>query len=200
MFGRGRNGHQRHGALRIEPEEQVCIFGMPGTGKTTLVKHLLGTEPAHLVYDPNREYEPPLRAYRPNDVESLQELSWVIERYVESGLHRAFYMDEGNIYIPKSGKLGAQLTGLAHLRRHWGVSWGVVARRPVNLHTEVRELANRSFYFRLTGYRDRQTLNDMHSGLGDLVAGLKPFHFVVYDAAGEPWVHPPLPYTEQRTS
>ena len=194
MFGR-RNGNG-HAELKLQPEEQICVFGLPGTGKTTLVKHLLAQEPSHLVYDPNGEYEAPLRAYRPTDIESLDELSWVIKNYVQPGRHKAFVLDEANIYIPKSGKLGPQLTGLAHLRRHWGVSWGVVARRPVNLHTEVREMASRSFFFRLTGYRDRNTLNDMHNGLGDMVATLKPYHFVVYDALTEPRVHSPISWKE----
>ena len=182
--------------LAFQEAEQVCVYGMPGTGKTTLVRHMLAKEPSHLVYDPNAEYDAPLRAYRPADIESLPELSWVIEQYVKPGGHKVFALDEANIYIPKSGKLGPQLTGLAHLRRHWGVAWCVVTRRPVNLHTEVREMASRSIFFRLSGYRDRLTLNDMHRGLGDTVAALKPFHFVVYDGLVDPYVHPPIPHKE----
>lgn len=176
--------------------KQFVALGLPGSGKTTLVKHLLAQERAHLVYDPNREYGG-FRAYQPNDIGSLDELDWVIDRYVKPGAsgppHRLFVMDEANIYIPHSGKLRQNILQLAHLRRHWGVGWGVVARRPSNVHTEVREMTNYLFVFRITGLRDRQLLNDWHKGLGDLAAGLKPYHYAVCDGMSDPWVSTPVP-------
>lgn len=191
---------------RRQPEldldgKQFVVLGLPGSGKTTLVRHILHQEPRHLVYDPNREYNG-FRAYHPADIGSSHELDWVIERYVKpnaqgQAAHKMFCLDEANLYIPQSGKLRQNILQLAHLRRHWGVAWGVVARRPTNLHTEVREMTNYLLVFRITGLRDRQLLNDWHRGLGDMAGQLKPYHYAVCDGMSEPWVSDPVPIDKE---
>ncbi len=168
------------------------IVGPRGSGKTVLSKHLLGLQPSHLVYDPLLEYEG-FNRYQPEDRYSKAELDRVIE-HVEATKPRLLIVDEASRYFePHPKPLTKNQADLNDFSRHWGVTWGLIARRPVQLSTMVTEIVDHLFVFRLTGRNDRAFFDSKVAGLGDVVAGLADFHFLVLDQQGKFYVHNPVP-------
>jgi len=168
------------------------IVGPRGSGKTNLSKYFLSLQANHLVYDPMLEYEGYNR-YQPDDRYSKDELDLVID-HVQAVRPRLFIVDEGNRYFePHPKPLTRSQADINDFSRHWGVSWGLLSRRPVQVSTQVTEIVDRLFVFRLTGRNDRAFFDAKVVGLGEVVAGLADFHFLVLDQQGDYYVHNPVP-------
>jgi hypothetical protein len=58
------------------------------------------------------------------------------------------------------------------------LGFGVIARRPVQLNTDLIELAHDLFIYRLKGKNDIAYLDELVDGLGAAVLSLKPYYFV----------------------
>lgn len=174
------------------------IFGLPGGGKTELAKSIVSSTREHLVYDPlgrdpdHHDWDN-FRRYIPDDRESISEFNFAVKELVIKLRPRLFLVDEANKYIrPKPNPLPSAIADLNDLSRHWGISWGLIARRPVQMHTDVLELAHFLFIFNLKGKNDRAYLNSLIDGLGDTVRELEPFHFVVVEGGSRYYIHAPL--------
>ena len=155
-----------------------CIFGVRGSGKSWLLKHILDSTPDHIVYDPLDEHEG-YRRYVLDDRQSVDELNGVINGVVIPRKPKLFVVDEANKYIqPKPSRLPSGVADLNDLARHWGTSCGWVCRRMTQFSTDIVELSNRLFVFKLTGKNDWQYLENLHQGLGDTVRGLGKHEFV----------------------
>lgn len=155
-----------------------CIFGVRGSGKSWLLKHILDSTPDHLVYDPLDEHEG-YRRYVPDDRQSGEELDRVINEVVIPRRPKLFVIDEANKYIsPKPKPLSKGTADLNDLARHWNVSCGWVTRRMSQFNTDIVELSNRLFFFKLTGKNDFQYMENLHQGLGEAVRGLGKHEFV----------------------
>lgn len=155
-----------------------CIFGVRGSGKSWLLKHILDSTSDHLVYDPLDEHEG-YRRYVPDDRQSADELDRVINSLVIKHKPKLFVVDEGNKYIrPKPTPLPPGVSDLNDFARHWGMSCGWVCRRMTQFNTDIVELSNRLFFFKLTGKNDHKYMEDLHQGLGDAVRGLGKHEFI----------------------
>jgi len=189
-----------------------AVFGLRGSGKSWFVKSVLESTPDHLIYDPLKEHNG-YNKYTPSDRTSIEELSNVIEGPVIKGVKvteknkgmfptrrvgetwkpELFVIDEANRYIyPKPTRLPKPVADLVDYGRHWSLSFGVVARRPVQFHTDLIELADVVFFFHLPGKNDRAYLESLHSGLGDTVRDLPAHHFVGFSHGSEITVHAPI--------
>lgn len=164
-----------------------CCFGLPGSGKSTLVRAVLRSEPAHLVIDPMNEhagfnrYLPRTRQYGP---ESCTEVDLLVRRVViGSGRVRLLVVDEASRYFPARRPLCEGMAELNDLARHYRLGLGMVARRPVQLNTDLVELAHYLFLFRLAGRNDLLYCDSVAAGLADAVRALPAFHYVVVDPA-----------------
>jgi len=172
-----------------------CCFGLPGSGKSTLVRALLRSEPAHLVVDPMREhagfnrYLPSSRQYSP---ESTSEFNLLVSRVIASGKVRLLVVDEASRYFPARRPLPEGMAELNDLARHYGLGLGLVARRPVQLHTDLVELAHYLFVFRLAGRNDLLFCDAVSSGLAAAVRSLPEYHFVVVAPSREFVVSAPV--------
>lgn len=172
--------------------KQFAIFGLRESGKSWLTKSIMDTNDRHLVYDPMHEHLG-YHAYRPTDRESIEELNLFTTKMVLVWKPDLVIYDEANKYIePKPTRLPSGIADLTDFGRHWKISAGYVARRPVQFHTDIVEIADYLFLFRLTGNNDHKYLENMLTGMGDKVRDLPDFHFVVYHG-GKMEVHAPIP-------
>ena len=189
-----------------------AVFGRRGSGKSWFVKSLLETTPDHYIYDPLEEHRGYNR-YRPSNRESGEELNNVIRGPVIKGIKvtkenkdrfptrrvgetwkpELFAIDESNRYIfPHPARMPQPVADLIDFQRHWGLSFGVVARRMTQVPTTLVELADHVFVFNLPGANDYQKLESMYRGLGDEVRNLPPYHFVRLSYGSQITVHAPI--------
>ncbi len=170
------------------------MFGLRGSGKSWLVKHILDSTPDHLIYDPLGEHQG-YRQYIPEDRSSVQELEELVQALVipEKNRPALFVVDEANKYIrPKPNPLPAGIDDLNDFARHWDLSVGYVCRRPVQFHTDIVELSNYVFFFGLSGKNDYRYMEDLHHGLGDAVRSLAEYEFVSLKDGREITLHAPI--------
>ena len=166
--------------------KRVCIFGLQGSGKTNRLKALLEGKDDYIIYDPLHEYvgfnryKPQHRSY---SEESQAELNNFIEkRIIPNETRPAFFMiDEANRYCPNKRPLPDMVEDLNDFNRHYGLALGFIARRPVQLNTDLVELAHYLIIYNLTGKNDYQYLESLSNGLGDAVKSLPEWHYVLVD-------------------
>ena len=173
-------------------DKSFVIFGLRGSGKSWLVKSILDSTPDHIIYDPLNEHKG-YRQYIPDDRESVEELSEMIQGLVIKTKPPLFVIDEANKYIPpKPSRLWAGVADLVDFSRHWRISFGAVARRPSQFHTDLVELADYVFFFNLPGKNDFQYCEALHRGLGVEFRNLAPYHFVSLKNGREITLHSPV--------
>ena len=159
-----------------------CIFGLPDSGKSTLAHFLLASYAAGaLVYDTLSEYpDTPFDCYRPKDRASVAELEIVTRAVLKAKRYKMYVIDECNRYCPsKPAPLPQAIADLNDWRAHYRLTAGYICRRPTQLNQDLTELAHYLFIFGLRGKNDIQHLNDVAAGLGDAVATLPKYHFMV---------------------
>lgn len=183
-----------------------CIFGQRGTGKSVLTKHLLASESNSIVYDILKEHQgfnryiPSHRQVKLPDHSrdpAILELNNFVNRIViGSRAIRLFILEEANRYCPPKPKpLPQSILDLNDFLRHQRISFGCVARRPVQLNSDITELAHYLFIFRLAGRNDIQYLEDIAEGLGEAVKNLPEYHFIVVPQdRARFYIHKPVPY------
>jgi len=168
-----------------------AVLGPRRSGKSWLTKKILDSTDSHLVYDPMREHDG-YHHYRPEDRDSKEELNLVVRRMVIPWRIPLFVVDEANKYIePKPTRLPTGIQDLVDFCGHWDISAGFVARRPVQFHTDIIELADYCFFFRNQGVNDHKYLEGLKAGLGDAVRDLEKYHFIIY-GDGDFITHAPI--------
>lgn len=169
-----------------------CIFGVRGSGKSWLVKTILDSTPNHLVYDPLDEYQG-YRRYIPTDRASETELNTLINDLVIPRKPKLFIVDEANKWCrPKPTPLPAGVADLNDFGRHFGIACGWVCRRMTQMNTDIVELSNHLFFFKLSGKNDYVYMENLHQGLGESVRNLKQYEFMSLTNGSEMEVHAPV--------
>jgi hypothetical protein len=176
----------------------ACILGVKKSGKSTLANMLLTQAGATALYFDTLAESPPSAPYDfviPKDRYSVVELETVIASITPAGAnvdkfeppYRLFVIDEANRFCPpKPHPLPPKVADLNDQCRHYHMSVIYIARRPVQLNSDLIELADYVFIFRLTGKNDLVYLDALVAGLGDAVRSLKAHEFVI--------VHPDKSY------
>lgn len=164
-------------------EKSFCIFGLKGSGKSTLLDYIASCFGDRcLVYDTLHE-APADAAYDfiqpPNRYDSFPLIQAIRDLRSGKTKYSLFMIDECNRFAPsKPAPLFSDLADLNDQNRHYHLSVGYVARRPTQLNQDLTELANYLFFYSLSGKNDIKYLEDIATGLGNVVANLHPFHFV----------------------
>lgn len=169
-------------------ERRICIFGLQGSGKTEFGKYIVRKAARPFVIDPLDEYGdiPHAVTYVPENKEygpqAVAEINQVVEYMLAlDPLPTLFLMDEANRYCPNKRPLPAQIARLNDESRHLELALGFIARRPVQVNTDLAELAHYLVVFSLAGKNDRGYLNDIADGFGDMVIALRWHDFVIAD-------------------
>jgi hypothetical protein len=175
-------------------DKRFVILGLQGTGKTYLAKYLLEQTPASIAYDVMHEYQGFNRyivKYRQFTKQGIDELNLFVSKVViGSGKIKLFILDEANRYCPpKPHPLPGSILELNDWQRHYHVSFGVICRRPTQLHSDLIELAHYLFIFQLKGKNDLLYLDGMAAGLGDTILTLPQYHFVIMHPNHEFEIH-----------
>ena len=166
-------------------EKTVSIFGLKGSGKSSLLKAIVVEEPQHFIWDPLRELPDSLggvemRRYYPREKDSEEEAALFVRRVAsELPNNKLLAFDEANQIARPRARLPKALRDLADFSRHLGTGLVWIARRPVTLHTDLVELSDYICCYTLAGKNDQQYLNSLSRGLGDLVPKLPRYHFAL---------------------
>lgn len=180
-----------------------CIFGLRGTGKSVLM-HYMATKlgPSCLIFDtlgeiegdPSYDVFKPFNRYDPGELE-------VVIRWVMAGAggrdYKMFCIDEANRFCPsKPHPLPQAVADLNDWQRHARITTGYIARRPVQLHQDLIELAEYLFIFNLKGKADIGYLESISAGLGEAVFSLQPWYFACVDPNRNYTLYPPIPFSK----
>lgn len=165
--------------------KRYIIFGLQGSGKSELAKFILVQHKNHYVYDTLHEYDKGkyniyLPKYATTDKANM-ELNLCINKDVIPKRPSLFHISEVNRFCPNKKPLPEAMGKLNDWQRHYNIAVGGDCRRPSQLNTDLTELAHYIFCFRLKGKNDRQYLDDTITGLGDTVAELDDYHYVMVD-------------------
>lgn len=167
--------------------KQLLVLGKKNMGKSGFINHLMyNMSGNYAVFDPMNEHID----YKQNDFvlvpnvkrgpEAIEQLEDFIDFVIENrDIFDAVFIDEVNRYHQKGGRLTGALGELTDLSAHYneGMSVVFVARKPTQVHVDLRDLADYLFIFRLTGVGDIRILDDIYSGLGEKVANLEDYHY-----------------------
>lgn len=164
-----------------------AVFGYKGGGKSTLAHYIASLyKEKCLYYDTLHEVPENVKfhTYPPKNRQSSLELENIVHLIKTGRRYRMFIIDEANRFCPPKPKPLPQ--GIADMNdwcRHsqYNLSVGYIARRPVQLNSDLTELADYLFIFQLGGKNDIQYLNDLRSGMGDAVKNLPLYHFLLVE-------------------
>lgn len=165
--------------------KSVCVFGLPDSGKSTLVNYIISAMGARVfVWDTLSEY--PLNqvysVYRPENRTDLKEFDFVIRKALINPQFTMIVIDEANRYAPsKPSPLPQVLADLNDWHAHYSKSVLYVSRRPSQLNQDLSELSNYFFIFKLPGSNDTDKLDSISKGLGYAVTKLKPYWYTFVD-------------------
>lgn len=169
-------------------ERRCCIFGLQGSGKTEFGRWLARQTERAFIYDTLEEYGdlpnatnyvPDFKTYCP---EAIDEINAVVEHILSlDPMPSLFLIDEANRFCPNKKPLPEQIARLNDESRHLNLALGFIARRPVQLNTDLAELAHYLICFSLAGKNDRGYLNDIADTFGDQVVEQTWHDFIIAD-------------------
>jgi len=169
--------------------KRLCVFGLPGSGKTNFTKVLLASTKKALIYDTLPEYkgfDRYLPKYRDYSEESQDELNAFIRKYVTVKQKRPqfFIIDKADRYCPNRQPLPDQVDELNDFNRRFRLATGYIFRRPTQLNIDLVELAHYLAFFRLVGKNDYQYMEAISEKAGDAVRALESYQYVLVDESG----------------
>lgn len=159
----------------------TCITGMPGTGKSRLIKNVIlpkltKDKKLVVVVDPNKEYRggKNIFIYRLlNYGHAEEEVETLIQFILKNrGMIGTLIVDESNVVFNKM-VLSPASKKLVNTLRHEQVDLIAVARRPTDINITISELARERYIFLSMGVNDVKRLNEIIDGLGDKAKSLK---------------------------
>lgn len=159
---------------------KIVIFGIQGSGKSHLVKKVILPKITRgIVFDTLDEYQDfPRYVPKSRNKDGIPELEAFIP-YAVKNKYSMIIVDEANRYMIPQTPLPEQVSYINDFQLHIPIALLCIARRPVQLNTNITELAHYIICFNLAGKNDISYLNDLTDGLGDSVAQLEAHEFII---------------------
>jgi len=182
----------------------VCATGPGQTGKSNFFRRLFERPEysRHIIIDTQREFDPEdYNVYRPDNLEypdANEELNMVLGRMLSwprSIRPRYIHVADCANFIPGGNRtVGSNVARLIQQNTHIypGITFSCSARRPQNIDTDMRELADHFFIFGGKGKGTWRALDEIAEGLAPLVKGLDEYEFVHVGPSGETTVYGPV--------
>lgn len=179
-------------------KNHIFICGNKKRGKTNLVKYILTRKQDHLVFDPHNEYKRfnQLIPETPAGKQANKELAGFMEKIIKPQQHkiRDLVLDEVNMYSPKGGDIDGPVGEAVHWgSSHWNMNIYFLTRRPQDVHTSIRGLADYYFIFQTTGDRAKNILDNIISGLGEKARNLDKYEFLLITPGRDIYEMDPVP-------
>ena len=173
--------------MNLRSTDRTCVSGLPGTGKTTLVRYLATlAEPNLLIYDPLGQYlnEFPKECVYVPQSNSQQEFDNVCKRLCARS-NVVFIVEECERYIGQGRELGPYAFDLVNRGRNWGIGIIAVTRRIQRISKDFFDLCQNVVFFKC-GLKSREYISDLigKEHLGTIMS-LERFHFMYYNLETE---------------
>lgn len=177
----------------------ICVFGLPNTGKSNMLRWLLRRPPyrRNLIIDPVRDYppgdyglvfRPSSRQHSSDGGNCEKEVDEVIDMMInrtEAKFRPKFVViDEANRVLKNNQPIPPALADLIDFNTHYSppVSLICACRRPAKLHTNIREIANHFFILSSGGKNDNRSYGNIASELPDVLDRKEPYEIAHVDS------------------
>lgn len=185
------------GLKGILKDKHVYICGGKKNGKTTFIKWFLSGVKKHMVFDPRNEYNG-FHRFRPTKSrgpEAIKQLGYFYDEIVKPNQVKldAIAVDEVNRFHNKGGTLKGPMGELVDFgssgsqgKPEERMSTIFVSRKPQQVHTDVRGMAEVVIIFKLYDVGAIDLLNNMVKGkdIELMIRNLGKYEFLVIDRGG----------------
>lgn len=190
-------------------DQKFCIFGLQGSGKTYLAKHILENEfKKPMIYVVHNEDFKDTRAARwnpPKDRDGLlvggkmleEDFNLFIRQAIKFGKQKKIdlvVIDEADMFFQWNYNISGVMNDLVLNHRHYNLSVCFISRRPQDIPTKIVESSKALFVFSLEGDNAYKKLRNINPELEEKVKTLKhkDYHFVVKEVGKAPEIHKPI--------
>ncbi|MBA7475966.1 hypothetical protein ES707_11341 [subsurface metagenome] len=176
---------------------RTAVVGLPGSGKSEWAKaaarDTIAAGGRVLVIDVLGEYtklpKGAIVYLVQNMQEPLQEVELLLKRLICDPYKRTgkqpfdlLICEESSRYFRNQSRLPPNFGLINDVNRHMKLKVICIARRFVQMHTDIAELAHELIIYRQTGINDLKRLDDTVQGLCVAVESLPKYHFVRADS------------------
>lgn len=170
-------------------DKKICIFGIQGSGKTELAKHIIRYFQKPMIYEVNPDMrDTNAYIYRPKSltVDELDEFCLKIKKLAKIGKINLFVIDEADIFFRSNFHLMPNINDLIVNHRHYNLALMFISRRPQDIPSKIIESSHHIFVFSIDGVNAVERLNKLHKGFKILLSKLEyeKYNFI-HKAIGE---------------
>ena len=175
-------------------KKKFSIFGVQKSGKTILMKYLCKGFKKPLIYDIHKDFYdvPNAVVYTPKTL-TMNELAGMSHKAKMLGMNGridAFIIDDADTYFNSSYHLYPNVLDLNSNHRHYGIAFGLIARRPQDIPTKIVESCHALFIFKLEGVNAIQRFREIHPDLPAMIEELSfEKHDFIYKEIGKKPIH-----------
>lgn len=191
--------------INLESKHWV-LFGVKDSGKSYLADKLMQKAADNgkliVIFDPMDEYSDHENIMRiiptaKRGQKAIDELDRTLEEIEDRKEEIDYFLcDEISRFHSKGGELKGPLGEMIDLNAHWDMGVGFVCRRPTQMHTDIREMADWIFVFALRGRNDVKSLDEISNGLTETMEEMvsnEPWHsYIAINERRDYDIHPPI--------